>query len=161
MKERKTILIIGLVILVLLVLLALPSMNSEDSNLAVRLSSTDIECLNGHQNLVMHHHPNLTINLDGEKDRIPAEIGITSDCMAEVHTHDSSGKLHVESTEPGKQLLLEDFFTVWDESLNRSGYELTQATANGQDIETPGKIILQDGVDIILNYEKSTSTTSN
>ena len=44
-----------------------------------------------------HIHPQLTIVINGQQQVIPANTGITEACMNSIHTHDATGKLHVES----------------------------------------------------------------
>src|SRR5262245_62057498 len=65
-----------------------------------------------------HIHPNLYITINGEERTIPANIGITSGCMKSIHTHDATGKIHVES--PVKRdFILDDFFYVWENTFNK------------------------------------------
>jgi hypothetical protein len=62
--------------------------------------------------LAEHIHPLLTINIDGQNVPIPAGIGIGPDGNLPIHTHDSSGIIHVESTKK-LPFRLQDFFTIW------------------------------------------------
>ena len=60
-------------------------------------------CLTDHNSsMQMHIHPYLTIIIDGEEFAIPSNAGIgTETCpnaMHMTHTHDESGKLHVNYT---------------------------------------------------------------
>ncbi len=67
-----------------------------------------------------HVHPHLTIYLNGEALAIPQNIGIESGpprCFYTIHTHDHSGKIHIESTGPGT-FTLGQFFAIWGETLN-------------------------------------------
>lgn len=163
-KKYKTPILIVLGLAVLFFLMYLPTLNDPNRDLINSWNDADIGCLNGHQDVAIHYHPNLTVTIDGEDQRIPADTGIVSSCMAEVHTHDSSGRLHVESSNPGKDITLGQFFEVWSKDLNKEGYNLT-ATLNGEEIENPGDLVLQDGDNISLNYqsteENSTSTESS
>jgi hypothetical protein len=43
---------------------------------------------------------------------IPANVGISPGCFREIHTHDTSGWLHLESSEV-KQFTLRQFFEIW------------------------------------------------
>ena len=84
-------------------------------------NDTDIACLpNGHQNLALHIHQKLSITVFGEEQVIPANIGINNTCMAEVHTHDSSGEIHIESVDAGDKRTLGDFFAVWGEMFSQN-----------------------------------------
>lgn len=63
-----------------------------------------------------HAHAHLTIIKDGTILAVPADIGMQG-CAYEVHTHDSSGIIHVE-TEAYHRISLGDFFAVWGRSLS-------------------------------------------
>ena len=97
-------------------LIALSSFTPETPN-----STYDNEILNinlaEHKNLALHIHPILEIEILGEKQTIPANIGISSAGMKVVHTHDTTGTIHVETPYP-TQLHLRDFFTIWNKMFN-------------------------------------------
>lgn len=59
----------------------------------------------------IHVHPYLRIVINGQNVTIPADIGFT-DCAQPVHTHDTSGILHVESQGMANYTLGE-FFAIW------------------------------------------------
>ena len=66
----------------------------------------------GSQTLFMHIHPWLRIVIDNRNITIPADVGATSTCDQPVHTHDTSGIIHIES--PANQsYTLNDFFKIW------------------------------------------------
>lgn len=115
---------------------------------------TTIQCLsNGHENLALHIHQMLTITIDGVSEEIPANIGIASDCMAEVHTHDTIGKIHVEATQAGKAFTLADFFAVWEKNPVREGYK-TQILFDGVGVSDGLTRELRDGQKIEIIYTK-------
>ncbi len=62
-----------------------------------------------------HFHSHLDILVDGRKVTVPANIGIdtTTGAMSELHSHDTSGVLHVESPSTGKTYTLGQLFTEW------------------------------------------------
>lgn len=67
----------------------------------------------------IHWHPELSIVIKGQKQEIPANLGLGA-VMKPVHTHDSSGVLHLEiqglvRTEDTK---LGRFFKIWDKQFN-------------------------------------------
>jgi len=116
------------------------------------LAAAGIECLpNGHTNLALHIHPLLTIIVDGRNELIPETVGVTSTCMAEVHTHETDGVIHLESVEPGKTFTLGQFFEVWGRSIVRDGYALT-ATADGAPVGDPAALVLEDGREVRIEY---------
>jgi hypothetical protein len=124
-----------------------------DGVVAANWEDTDIRCIAGHTNLAFHFHPHVQILVNGQPETIPANTGITPLCMAEVHTHDTTGTLHIEGLDQ-RDFHLSDFFTVWDKSLQREGYTLT-ATLNGQPLENPADLKLEDKQQIILNYQSA------
>ncbi|MBI4119312.1 MAG: hypothetical protein HY456_00510 [Parcubacteria group bacterium] len=84
-------------------------------------------CIAG--DLVYHVHPQLTImgfRTSAKDGRIltpffitpPANLGVKLDeprCFREIHTHNYSGVLHVESVDPEREYKLGHFFEVWAE----------------------------------------------
>jgi hypothetical protein len=71
-----------------------------------------------------HVHTHLSIFLSGEALAIPGNIGIadlspTSDCHYNIHTHDRSGKIHVEAPQPGT-FTLGQMFHIWGQPLERN-----------------------------------------
>ena len=73
--------------------------------------------LKDHINLAMHIHPNLEIEILGENINIPSNIGISNSGMRTIHTHDNTGKIHLESPYPYK-FHMSDFFSVWEKTFN-------------------------------------------
>jgi len=115
-------------------------------------NSTDIACLpNGHANVSLHFHPDLAITVDGVNETIPANIGISSNCMAEVHTHDATGKVHVEAVKAGRTYTLNDLFHVWGKDMARPGYTTTM-TVDGQPNPELGDLVLKDAQKIAVAY---------
>lgn len=122
--------------------------------------NTDVGCLNGgHTNAVRHFHPTLSISVDGTPELIPANVGVSSACMAEVHTHDASGKLHVETLEQDTTVMLSDFLSVWGRSLERDGHTLTMQV-NGEPHSAEEPLELQPGQNIELMYRSAGTSTA-
>jgi hypothetical protein len=68
-----------------------------------------------------HVHSHLSIFLDGAGLAVPKNIGIiklnpTTTCYYTLHTHDRSGKLHIEAATPA-MFTLGDLFRIWGEPL--------------------------------------------
>jgi len=68
-----------------------------------------------------HVHTHVSIFLNGEALAVPGQIGIvdtsaTAQCFYNIHTHDSSGKIHVEAPAPG-MFTLGQLFAIWGEPL--------------------------------------------
>lgn len=64
---------------------------------------------------VQHFHTHLDILVDGSAVEVPANLGIDPHrrLIAELHTHDASGILHVESGSNTLQFTLGQLFTEW------------------------------------------------
>ncbi|HIJ99996.1 TPA: hypothetical protein H1016_00470 [archaeon] len=65
-----------------------------------------------HTGLAMHIHPELDITINEQPFIFPEGIGTTSTTMNIIHTHDQTGKLHVESPVV-KEFKLRHFFLTW------------------------------------------------
>ena len=78
---------------------------------------------------VRHFHVHLSILLDGAEVTVPAGIGVgrpwgqandgfilTGSCFAWIHTHDTSGVVHV-FTQVGQSYALGQVFSVWGQPL--------------------------------------------
>jgi hypothetical protein len=85
--------------------------------------------------LAMHIHPRLTIIINGQQQTIPAFIGLTYPSGSDdpnasftsatpIHTHDTSGYLHVESTEVWT-FRLGDFFNIWSHYAGGQGHPVS------------------------------------
>lgn len=81
-------------------------------HLTDRLKPIGVSAL-GQEGTVEHIHQHLDIFVDGKHITVPALIGIyDNQYLTELHTHDTSGVMHVES--PTKRdFTLGQFFGVW------------------------------------------------
>ena len=85
--------------------------------------SWDIEetCLGSHSTDISHTHSYLTIVVNGAEQYIPNNVGIAdSECpdgMRGIHTHDDTGKLHIE-TPSQISAPIGAFFNIWGEVFN-------------------------------------------
>lgn len=151
MKQKH--IIIGVSIAALLAVLLWWSSTLTPSASAGYWPGTDVPCLpHGHQNLALHIHPTLQLFVQGEEVPVGANIGISRTCMAEVHTHEADGMLHIESTDRNATYTIVDFFKVLGEELERDGFTLT-ATVNGEEVEDIETYILRDHDAVVLSYE--------
>jgi len=113
----------------------------------VFVGDTNVACLpNGHQQLAVHIHPVLSISVDGTPETIPANIGITQNCMAELHTHDATGTIHVETATTNRlsELSFADFFAVWGMPIERAGYDVA-IQVNGASVASVDEVGFHDG----------------
>jgi hypothetical protein len=93
--------------------------------------SIDGIACNTNEQLNYHIHAHLTMYINGQQFPLPASIGIASDnsCFYWLHTHDTTGIIHIET--PGQQSYsLGTFFQEWSERFPQITYptELDQTT---------------------------------
>ncbi len=107
----------------------------------------------------IHWHPHLTIMIDGKKETIPANIGISQGIMT-MHTHEAGGTIHMEPSYPTKQtVVLGYFFEVWGKKLSKDcifDYCTDKGTlkmsVNGKENFEFENYFMQDGDQIIIEY---------
>ena len=74
----------------------------------------------GLEGTVMHIHSHLDIFINGQPYTIPAGVGIIPyKCLYWMHTHDSSGVVHVESPTQ-MDFTLGKFFDIWGKAFNNT-----------------------------------------
>lgn len=150
----------GIVVLVILLLVGFAffgnsTATSSKSNREVALTCTTDMATK------FHIHPDLQIAINGEKQTIPANIGINSACMNAIHTHDATGQLHVESPER-RDFTLSDFFAVWNKTYSKEqifdskvdDQHIVRETVNGKGVPDYENTVLRDKDQIIISYEE-------
>jgi len=66
------------------------------------------------EQLAYHVHAHLDVYVNGKPVAVPALIGINDSAyLTELHTHDPSGIIHVESESADKHYTLGTFFAEW------------------------------------------------
>ncbi len=152
-QNRRAFIVGGLIIAILAILFAWPRGNDSDKGFLAQLKSAGIECLSSHSNVLQHFHPQLSITVDGASELIPANVGIVGNCMSEIHTHDATGIVHVETLSAHKTVYLKDFFIVWGKTIEREGYSVAMMV-EGQPSGELGNLLLKDKQQILLEYKK-------
>ena len=61
----------------------------------------------------LHIHSHLSIFRNGVQIALPSHIGVVPNCDYDIHTHDRSGVVHVESPQVGARFTLGQLFSVW------------------------------------------------
>jgi hypothetical protein len=90
-----------------------PPWNNSSAVLADRLQLLGLSAL-GAEGTVVHIHEHLDVYVNGKKVSVPALIGIDTNAgfLTELHSHDASGIVHVES--PTKRsFVLGQYFGEW------------------------------------------------
>jgi hypothetical protein len=93
--------------------------NTED--LLARLSAIGLPALPA-EGSTLHIHQHLDLYVNGTKQVVPAQIGIITSpqvVSSPLHTHDTSGIIHVESPTV-RSFTLGEFFDVWGVRLTRT-----------------------------------------
>lgn len=109
-----------------------------------------------------HIHPHLAIIINGEQQEIPVDIGIAGVCINAIHTHENTGKIHVESPEK-RDFTLEDFFFIWGKTFTKDQILDSKAdathrireTVNGIESQDYEKTVLRDNDQIVISYRSN------
>lgn len=116
----------------------------------------------GAEGQVEHIHAHLDVIVDGKPVEVPANLGIemAAQQISPLHTHDTSGIVHIES--PVKvPFSLGQFMTEWDVALSESSVGGLKAIAgkqfrayvDGKPVSgNPAAIIFKDHQEIALVY---------
>ena len=128
---------------------------SEITNSSLDPDPISRECLD-HDGLARHDHAVLKIFIDGEQELIPANIGIMTDICNEqgeemhaVHTHDSSGRLHIESNEP-IDIPIGVFFDIWGYHFDETGIFEYRVNSTHEMIMTVGDTVVDSYDEYLL-----------
>lgn len=119
------------------------------------------QCVEHSVGLSMHIHPELEIYFGDQKQTIPANIGIEPTCMKAIHTHEDTGKIHIEYPE-NHDFTLSDFFANWDQPFSKDKIMDKQIdpthqilmTVDGVPNDQYEKLVLKDGQKIVIRYEE-------
>lgn len=78
--------------------------------------------VNNMEGMVQHFHAHLDIIVNGKPVTVPANLGISApeQAISELHTHDTSGVLHVESASSKQRFILGQAFTEWRVKLTKT-----------------------------------------
>lgn len=142
----------------------------EIAHLRARLAAIGLPAL-GAEGSVLHIHQHIDLIVNGTPIVIPAGIGINevAGFISPVHTHDTSGIIHVESNTV-RNFTLGEFFDVWGVRFTKDciGEYCSTATstldvyANGLPVPSdPRNLVLTAHQEIVVVYgtTKETPTT--
>jgi len=119
--------------------------------------------------LVLHIHPQLTINAKAGAVTIPAQIGIVQSLwkdhsldqygaggLAPIHTHDTTGSIHVESNTQ-RDFTLHQFLAIWGQPSDGSAINnnpVVSLSVNGQSQASPTQdVVFVDNQKIIMTLQ--------
>lgn len=138
-----------------------PPWSANGAKLQLRLRDIGLPVL-GAEGQVIHIHQHLDMAVNGEQVVLPANVGIGPQLsfFSPLHTHDTTGVMHVESATENN-FSLGQFFAVWGVRLNASciggecaghGKQL-RAWVNGKPVAgDPTRIVLAAHQEIVLAY---------
>ncbi|GAC1445327.1 MAG: hypothetical protein NVSMB52_06140 [Chloroflexota bacterium] len=87
------------------------------------------------EDVTYHEHAHLTILAKGHEMVVPARVGqVDNTCLYSLHTHDTSGEIHMEAPR-ARTFTLGNFFDVWNQPLTRNRVAETTLYV-GQTIKT-------------------------
>lgn len=98
-----------------------------------------IACQTNEQ-LAYHIHAHVSIYINGKLSQIPQYVGIASDgsCFYWLHTHDTTGVIHIESPTQ-KNYTLGNFFDEWSQRFSSLSYPSELDLTSGWQIWVNGK----------------------
>ena len=120
---------------------------------------------------VNHFHVHVEVLLDGSQITVPAGIGVgrpwgaatdgfilTGSCFAWIHTHETSGVVHV-FTQIGQSYTLGQIFSVWGQPLDANGalgvHESLKVLVNGKAFDGDPRLVpLSNLKNIVLELGK-------
>ena len=157
---------------------------SADKKQTYKLDSSLSSFNNTNKKIVFHIHPHLNVTLDGKSLVIPAGVGINTTLwrdhsldqygmgpmkmdmggtsmimqgMSPLHTHDTSGTIHVESNEI-RNYTLGQFLQNW--GIDLKGKEV-RLSIDGNNVNYYNNHILTDKEQMILRIEDGKNLTSH
>lgn len=84
------------------------------------------ECIGSHDGgLAEHYHATVRISVLNEDIAVPDDVGLNDQgcSMRPLHTHDATGKIHLEFKEEGVEAPLEAFFDIWGKHMDSTGFD--------------------------------------
>ncbi|MGH9380088.1 MAG: hypothetical protein ACRD2Z_05700 [Thermoanaerobaculia bacterium] len=117
-----------------------------------------------------HIHPELAVYVNGEQMEVAANIGIDPsrppEQMAGLHTHDTSGTIHVENA---ADPTLGQFFQIWGVPFSETqlgphqseGAATVRIWVDGKPSTAFGDLKLEDGQEIVVAYGEPSEMPSD
>ena len=133
----------------------------EIAHLRTRLADIGLPALSV-EGSALHIHQHLDVRINGSPVAIPAGIGIDESAgfISPIHTHDTSGIIHVES-DTVRDFTLGEFFDIWGVRFTKDsigGYTASATStlavyANGSLVTgDPRNLVLTEHQEIVIEY---------
>ena len=113
--------------------------------------------------MAQHFHAHLDVVVNGQPVPVPADLGVDSStgAMWALHTHDPTGLVHVESSDPAGRFTLGQLFDEWNVALDATRFGALSVTPGTSlrtfvdGVEVPGNpaaLLLREHQQIALIY---------
>jgi hypothetical protein len=113
----------------------------------------------------IHEHAHLRVVIDGQEVVVPGEIGIDASrgLLSPLHTHNTSGIVHIESDEP-EPFTVGQVFTEWGRPIGRDhigsmhfGADRTMHVfVNGAEVTgDPSLVVWHEHDDVVIDVERT------
>ncbi len=112
----------------------------------------NVQC-NSTEMLTYHVHAHLSIYINGQAIPIAQNIGITNACFYWLHTHDTSGVIHIEAPQQ-MTFTLGNFLHVWKQQFPQLQYPSQLDQSAGWQVYVDGKPYKSDFNTITLDPHK-------
>jgi len=131
---------------------------ANQDRLEERLAALGLPAL-AQEGLELHIHAHLDVFVSGKRVRVPAGIGIGDGFISQLHTHDASGIIHVESPTV-RPFTLGQFVGVWGVRFRShclggycaAGNKLLHVYANGRLVANPARLPISSHEEIVVAF---------
>jgi hypothetical protein len=108
----------AVVLLVVVIAVVIAIVNNQGSG-ARKVANVSCDV---NEQVATHYHSHLSIVYQGNELNVPANIGIQSNCLYWLHTHDTTGVIHIEApkAQANHTFTLGDFFNVMNKPLSKT-----------------------------------------
>lgn len=98
-----------------------------------------------------HIHAHVTIYINGQPVSVPQGVGIATDqsCLYWLHTHDSSGVIHIEAPKKVSPTL-GNFLDIWGQKFQQQGFHNELALSSGWTVYVNGKQVNSNFNQLVL-----------
>jgi hypothetical protein len=132
------IIIVGVLIGITTTMNALSSSNNATSDVNQLAPPVDNIRCDAAEQLAFHIHAHISIYINGKDVPLPAQVGITNTCFYWLHTHDTSGVIHMEAPQV-VTLHLGTFLKMWLDQFPQLQYPTQLSSTTGWKVYINGK----------------------
>ena len=159
-SRRVTTILVAVAIVVAVGLVAYFFMYGQSNSSPQTIVDPNFQPIDGiycdaNEQLSYHIHALLTIYINGQQVTVPQGVGIapgtSPSCLYWLHTHDTSGVVHIESPTT-KLYTLQNFLDIWQSfQAQQISFPTQLASSSGWTIYVNGKVVTGDFKSISLN----------